>query len=176
VIESMRDRIDRATFQRFLYWYVVILCTCYVVVGAIFYVTGHYLIISLCTCIADENAINYTDLHFIWSVLSREGQPIWFGFSTGLSVVVAGFIARRNRLSLWRTVTGYLLGIPIAALLLLPVVIGAGAFTIVFEDPIGSFLAVAMFIAYGIACTAAVIIGRRRSRRDRQQRALVDVF
>jgi hypothetical protein len=169
VIESMRDTIDRATFQRFLYWYVVILCTCYVVVSAISYVWLHSVIV--CTCIVDENASN-TDLNF----LSEEGQPIWFGFSTGLSVIVAGIIARRNRLSAWRTITGYLLGIPIAALLLLPLVIGAGALTIIFDELIGRFLAVAMFIAYGIACSAAVVMGCRRSRRDRQQRALVDAF
>ena len=66
MIESMRDTIDRATFQRFLYWYVVILCACYVVVSAISYVWLHSVIV--CTCIVDENASN-TDLHF----LSEEG-------------------------------------------------------------------------------------------------------
>jgi hypothetical protein len=165
---TLTDRIEPGTFKRFLYWYVVILCTCYVVLDAISFVHTHYIIVSMCTCIADPDT---TVLDLILSNVLNWGRFVGLAFSAGCSIIIAGFIAKRDRLGVPLTVYGYLLGTLLAIPLLIPLGIASS-----FDTSAGRFIAIAMFAAYGIACGAAVVIGRRRSRRRRQQRALVDAF
>jgi hypothetical protein len=161
-MESDVAMTEPPSFKGFLYWFVVILCTFNAAVFAAGYISGHLLAY-----------FGLFDLYFV-KIVELERPALAIGF--GCSIILAGLIARRHGLTFWPTVGGYLLGEVIATLLMMPLSAAVSALTTRFAFPTGLLLALVILAAYGIACGAAITIGRRRRKRRRQQRRLANVF
>ncbi len=155
---------DTPSFKRFLYWYIAIQCAgCTAIIAAGF----AYAFFMAYFGILPPEAIE--------SQLAGLEKPLT-AISAIATIVLCITVASHHGLTFGKGLGGYFLGNILATLLVVPLTAGVGGATTAYGFPWGVVVDIALIAGYIVACTVAIIGGRRYNARRRQQLALMEVF
>lgn len=151
-------------FKGFLYWYVTLQCALSVAASILSF--GSITILLMLGWV-DEATINQGIAQF-------EKVENVVGLVIGITLAFG--VAKRVGVSFGPALGGYFLGNIISFAIMAPVLFGTDPIIVKYGYPMGVLMIVGMMLAYAVAVTIAIVVGRRRGARYRRMQALIEPF
>lgn len=151
-------------FKGFLYWYVTLQCALSTAASILSF--GSITILLIFGWV-DEATINEGIAQF-------EKVEKIVGLVIGVTLAVG--VAKRVGASFGPALGGYFLGNIISLIIMAPLLFGTDPIIVKYGYPMGVLMVVGMMLAYAVAVTIAIVVGRRRSARYRRMQSLIEPF